>query len=248
MEQCLIGIDFGTCNIKVANYNEARKKTMLLKLDKNQNNGDKKIPNVIEYSAKDKFYVGDRAKKRTDFNGNNIISHIKRKLEYDNWQHEFKELGFACSAEEVAQDIFSWLKMSIESLGREIKESVVTVPVCFSEIQKNRIIAAAKNAGIPVVDTLTEPVAALFCIEELFEEEECEENVVVFDFGGATLDICLFHIENDGEGEISVNIESSVGIDFGGVDITNIIYDKIIYPKYKEYFDKQLKNDNLNQV
>ena len=118
---------------------------------------------------------------------------IKRKLELESWSRSFQELGFTLSAQEIATDIFQWIKARIEEQGRPVEHAVITVPVCFTEIQKAKVVQAAKEAGINIKDTITEPVAALFSVEELFGEA-CDENVVVFDFGGATLDLCLFHL------------------------------------------------------
>lgn len=247
MDKYSLGIDFGTCSIKVSNYDGSRRRIMRLKIDKNDSNPDKRIPNLISYSGRDKFTVGERARKSRDFNGDHVIDLIKRKLEAESWNHEFKDLGFTLSACEIVQDIFSWLKENTELLGREIGKAVITVPVCFSEVQKERILSSARDAGIPVVDTLTEPVAALFALEELFAEE-CEENIVVFDFGGATLDLCLFHLKNDGEGAVNIDIEASCGMNFGGVDITQMIYKEIIYPRNKEYIDREISQDQLNRV
>lgn len=242
-----VGIDFGTCSIKISHFDEKRNKTMQLKVDKSDDNSDRKVPNIIEYSARDKFKVGEAARKNKILNHNNVVDLIKRKLELESWSHRFEKLGFELTATEIAEDIFSWIKKGIEEQGQVIENAVVTVPVCFTEIQKNRIILSAQNAGIHVIDTITEPVAALFSIDEIFEEE-CDENVVIFDFGGATLDLCLFHISNDKEGEIRIHIDASCGVNFGGVDITEMIYDDILYPKYKKELDAEIEQDVLHRL
>lgn len=242
-----VGIDFGTCSIKISNYDENRKKVYQIKVDRNDKNADSKVPNVIEYSGRDTFRVGDAARKQKALKNINIVDLIKRKLELESWSYDFAGLGFKLTAEEIARDIFRWIKDKTEEQGKPIENAVVTVPVCFTEIQKQRIIGAAQGAGIPVLDTITEPVAALFSIEELFEEA-CEENVVVFDFGGATLDLCLFHIENDGDGGIAIEIEGSCGVDFGGVDITRLIYEDIIHPKYRDVIDEEISQDVLHRM
>ena len=173
-----VGIDFGTCSIKVSRFDEKRNRIFQLKVDKGDNNADKKVPNIIEYTKRDSFRVGEVPRKRRIFNYNNIVDLIKRKLELESWSHTFEKLGFELTAEEIAKDIFTWIKRGIEEQGQNIENAVVTVPVCFTEIQKERIVRSAKNAGIHIVDTITEPVAALFSIEEIFDGQ-CDENVVV---------------------------------------------------------------------
>lgn len=242
-----VGIDFGTCSIKVSHFDEKRKKILQLKVDKGDNNADKNVPNVIEYTKREKYKVGEAARKGKIYNYNNVVELIKRKLELESWSHKFEKLGFELTATEIAEDIFRWIKKGTEEQGKHIENAVVTVPVCFTEIQKERIIHSAQNAGIHIVDTITEPVAALFSIDAIFEEE-CDETVVIFDFGGATLDLCLFHIINDGEGDISIYIDSSCGVNFGGVDITKMIYKDILYPKYKAEMDAEIEQDILHRM
>ena len=242
-----VGIDFGTCSIKVSHFDEKRNKVLQMKIDKSDNNADKKVPNVIQYTERNKFKVGEAARKAKVHDYKNVVELIKRKLELESWSHQFEKLGFELTATEIAEDIFRWIKKGIEEQGKSIENAVVTVPVCFTEIQKKRIICSAQNAGIHVADTITEPVAALFSIEELFEEE-CDENVVIFDFGGATLDLCLFHITNDGNGNICIHIETSCGINFGGVDITEMIYHDILHPKYEKELDAEIEQDVLHRL
>ncbi len=247
MEGYSVGIDFGTCSIKVSHYDSARQNIRQLKLDKSDNNSDYKVPNVIEYRGRTEYLVGARAKKNKVYNLKHIVDLIKRKLELESWSRSFQELGFTLSAQEIATDIFHWIKARIEEQGRPVEHAVITVPVCFTEIQKAKVVQAAKEAGINIKDTITEPVAALFSVEELFGEA-CDENVVVFDFGGATLDLCLFHLENDGEGHIDIDIETSAGIDLGGVDFTEMLYRDVLYPKHKEEIDREIQDDILNQM
>ncbi len=206
MDNYSVGIDFGTCNIKVSWFNYAKQMPAQLKLDKKDSNSDKNVPNAINYESREDYSVGSRAakKRRTG----NTVEYIKRKLELKHWEKNFTSLGFSLSAEEIASDIFSWINKAINNLGKSIEDAVVTVPVCFSEVQKEKILSCAEKSGINVIGALTEPVAALFSIDELFEDE-CDENIVVFDFGGATLDLCLVHVENDGCGDIIISVESS---------------------------------------
>lgn len=245
MGQWNLGIDFGTCNIKVCRNDKFG--PISVKIDNDLHNSDNKVPNVIRYDARNKFLVGRSAKKskgRNDY-AKRIVEGIKRKLEFSEWKHDFSDLGFILSAEEITSDIFKYIRERIENDGSTILNSVVTVPVCFSEVQKQRILGAAEKAGINIRDSVTEPVAALFAIDEFFEEE-CDEKVLVFDFGGATLDLCLAHVKNDGDGNIKIKIDSSFGWRFGGTDIDQLIYEKIFIPKYKELLDTERKKDTYD--
>lgn len=236
MADLLIGIDFGTCYIKVAKWNNKKKRPVRIHLDSNQNNSDYMIPNVIEYQKTEdeklEKIVGEAA--LDPFEMDNVVEHIKYHLQKKGWQQFIPSMGRAVDAMEVLQDIFLYLKDTIEEQngGKEIKSAVITTPVCYSEIQKQRIIHAAKNVGIPVTDVITESVAAVFYIQKYFEENK-EKNILIFDFGGATLDMSLFHIER-AETEPIISVLASEGMNYGGINLNDDIYDKIFLKKYPE--------------
>lgn len=234
-----LGIDFGTCSIKISDYNAKRDEMKAVRIDKKDTNDDRKVPNVIRYDARDKFILGDVAlRSKVNRNlSNNIVELIKIKLEAEKWTKKFEDLGFSLTAEDIAADIFSCINNAIKNNGQDIQSAVVTVPVCFTEVQRNRIVKAATKAGLPVLNSISEPVAALFAFKEEFFEDECDENVVVFDFGGATLDLCLAHVEN--YGDIDIDIIATKGWLFGGTDVTRMIYDEIIYPAYKDVIEEE---------
>lgn len=229
MAKSYVGIDFGASNIKAVVYNG--KKIRKIKLNKNQVAGEE-IPNIIYYDKNNEVKVGYPAQKEFDYK--NKIMYIKRKLEQKSWRKYIENIGKNITAQEVATDIFKWLKKNISNtLSEDDFKAVITMPVCFSEVQKNRIYNAATDAKINVEAVVTEPFAALFSIEGLFEEAEDDEQVVlIFDFGGSTLDLSLLRIENDGDGEICVTELASDGMHYGGIDIDEDIYHEVFESKY----------------
>lgn len=229
MAKSYVGIDFGASNIKAVAYNG--KKIRKIKLNKNQIAGEE-IPNIIYYDKNNEVKVGYPAQKEFDYK--NKIMYIKRKLEQKSWRKYIENIGKNITAQEVATDIFKWLKKTISNtLSEDDFKAVITMPVCFSEVQKNRIYNAATDAKINVEAVVTEPFAALFSIEGLFEEAEDDEQVVlIFDFGGSTLDLSLLRIENDGDGEICVTELASDGMHYGGIDIDEDIYHEVFESKY----------------
>ena len=239
----LVGIDFGTCNIKTSKLIETKRGEVVkaIALNKNQGDIDKITSNVIEY-RKDEKIVGNN-----DYN-ENTIKYIKRKLEFENWNKYIKAINKNVTAIDVATDIFSWINKRIkEQNGNEdIECAIITTPICYSEIQKERIRKAAINAGINVKDVISEPLAAMFSMEELSDDEEKNSVVMIFDFGGGTLDISIFEILNDGEGKIKITVLGSKGLRYGGVDITNSIYKNIILKKHEKEIDEEIKNEKDN--
>ena len=252
MAKKYVGIDFGACNIKAAMDNG--KKSRSIKLNKKQSGGVQ-IPNVIWYDAKtDKngkqtgieIKVGTAAKKAL-VSDTNKVDKIKRKLELPKWSAYIPNLQKEVSATDVATDIFSWLNDTINNnLSEENLPTAITIPVCFSEVQRKRIENSARAANINVAAVITEPFAALFSQEDLFEDEELDENIFIFDFGGSTLDLSLLHVENDGEGSIEVTELASAGMHYGGMNIDEDIYTEIFKPKYAKELAAIQATDDIN--
>lgn len=245
MSTKFVGIDFGACNIKAAvSYND---KTKPLKLNKNQAEGNE-TPNIILYDLTKGVIekkVGLSAKKLDD--PDNQIQYIKRKLEMKEWSQYIANLQRDVSAMEAAKDIFSWIWNTISrqiAKKEEELQAVITVPVCFSEVQKKRIRDSAAAAGVNIFQVVTEPFAALFSIEDVLDDEEGEQVVVIFDFGGSTLDLSLLQIENDGA-NIEITELAAAGMPYGGIDIDEAIYHDIIEHKYADEVKAIQEADDL---
>lgn len=232
MAQRYVGIDFGACNIKVASYTNKGKKN-IIKLNKAVGEGAE-TPNVIYYKDANAYDIGKVALRTAKLgNRKNLIAYIKRKLELAHWSTYIDSLGRNITAAEVAADIFSWLQKTIsDNISQEQVRAVITMPVCFSEVQKRRIYEAAVAAHIDVEAVITEPFAAAFSLEGLLDEEG-EQVVLVFDFGGSTLDLSLLRVESDGDGEACITELAARGMHYGGLDIDRDIYERCFKPKYE---------------
>ena len=241
-----VGLDFGTCNLKAVSC--IRGKNRIIKLNTDQN-GKAYAPSIILYdknkNGEIEKKIGMRAKKSPD--EANKIYNIKKKLELKDWSKYIQNLGHEVDAQTVCQDIFTRIYNIIMDKRSDDTATIttITVPVAFSEVQRRVIWVAAKMAGFDVRYLITEPFAALFSQEDLFMDEVCEENVMIFDFGGATLDLSLIHINNDGNGGIDVTELSSVGISFGGLDIDRLIYEEVIKKKYSKEVEAAISADDI---
>lgn len=225
-----VGIDFGACNIKTASWRNKGAHIVRLSQNVDQNY----IPNIVLYdmtrAGEVEKKIGDPAKEEQD--SENSVEYVKRKLEFADWSKSIPNLARDVSAVEAAADIFRGLS---ERLQRKLNcdahelQAVITVPVCFSGLQRSRIYQAAKEAGIIVQAIITEPFAAMFSMEDLFDGD-CDENVLIFDFGGSTLDLSLLQIEHD-DG-IRIEEMASAGLSYGGIDIDEAIFSEILAKKY----------------
>lgn len=241
-----IGIDFGACNIKAGKVSQTGK-PLKIKLNKNQAGGNF-IPNVISYEmVKDALEVKVGVKNRDITAAENTINQIKPKLSQKNWTKFIPNLGREVDAATVVKDIFSWLwrEITVKFSKNETLDAAITVPVSFSEVQKNLMRQAALDAQIPVTAVITEPFAALFSLEEILEEDG-EQVVLIFDFGGSTLDLSLFRIERDDD-DLSVTELAAAGLKFGGLDIDALIFENVLRVNYAEDVRKILDSDNTGK-
>ncbi|WP_314797123.1 Hsp70 family protein [uncultured Selenomonas sp.] len=243
-----VGIDFGACNIKMAHWRDKRVDTISL----SQNAGQDYIPNVILYdmtrAGAVEQKIGDPAKDAQE--PENSVEYVKRKLELETWSKPIPNLQRDVSAVDAATDIFRGLSERLQKkLNCEAHElhAVITVPVCSSGLQRSRIYQAARTAGITVEEIVTEPFAAMFAVDELFNEEERDDYVLIFDFGGSTLDLCLLHVEN--HGGLCIEELASAGLSYGGIDIDAAIFSEIMERKYAaEIQEIRSHDDTVDQA
>lgn len=235
----IVAIDFGMKNLKVAYFNG--KNVQPIYVDVGQ--GETIIPNIVYYEEEPeekrlKKYFGrsEKAESGRAVQSPDYIIGIKRKLQEKEWKKDLCDGRYQKTAEEIVADIFENIKKNVTIETRLEKLNVVmTVPVIFSEQQKHLLAKCAEKAGFQVLEVVTEPFASLFsdeiydsCIEDLDEEKY----VIVFDFGGSTLDLCMARITPRGE-EAEIAVRSSVGMALGGEDISALIIDKVLKGRYQ---------------
>ena len=88
-------------------------------------------------------------------------------------------------------------KFTEDYLSEEVQDVVITCPANFTDAQRSAVINAGKIAGLNDMRLINEPTAA--CIAYDFQNRDRQiprggENVLVFDFGGGTLDCSLMKI------------------------------------------------------
>lgn len=76
-------------------------------------------------------------------------------------------------------------------LGKDVNAAVFTVPTNFSEAQKEALKAAAKDAGIEILQYINEPTAALLAYDARPGAQLTDKIVVVADLGGTRSDIAV---------------------------------------------------------
>jgi len=110
--------------------------------------------------------------------------------------------GKSYHPEQISALILKEMKKSAEKvLGVPVTEAVITVPAYFNDGQKQATLDAGKIAGLKVLELIHEPTAAALAYWLEMKNFSTKKNVVVFDFGGGTLDVSVLTME---DGKIDV--------------------------------------------
>ncbi|MBB4932949.1 actin-like ATPase involved in cell morphogenesis [Lipingzhangella halophila] len=92
---------------------------------------------------------------------------------------------------EASAEILRHLKARAEEvLGVPVERAIITVPAFFEVTAKNETTEAGRKAGLEVVETLIEPVAAALAYSRMSSSEalENQQTFLVYDLGGGTFD------------------------------------------------------------
>ncbi|GGM21752.1 Hsp70 family protein [Dactylosporangium sucinum] len=102
--------------------------------------------------------------------------------------------------------------------------TVLTCPVDWGANRRRVLLAAAERAGLGAVTLLDEPVsAATYCASALDGRIAPGRCVVVFDFGGGTLDVTVVEAGTPG-GRPSLRVLATGGLDdLGGTDVDDAL-------------------------
>lgn len=94
-------------------------------------------------------------------------------------------------SEIVTRHIRRLASSASDFLGQQVNAAVITVPTDFSDEQKSALSLAAKNAGVEVLQYISEPVAAVLAYDARPESNLEDKIIVVADFGGIRSDIAI---------------------------------------------------------
>eukprot|EP00823_Brevimastigomonas_motovehiculus_P003573 TRINITY_DN2199_c0_g1_i1.p1 TRINITY_DN2199_c0_g1~~TRINITY_DN2199_c0_g1_i1.p1 ORF type:complete len:713 (+),score=193.70 TRINITY_DN2199_c0_g1_i1:108-2246(+) len=124
--------------------------------------------------------------------------------------------------EEVSASILIKMKETAEAyLGEKVKDAVVTVPAYFNDGQRQATKDAGAIAGLNVLRIINEPTSAAIAygLDKKMSQTKKAQNVMIFDFGGGTLDVSLLTIDN-GLFEVKATAGNT---HLGGEDLDNTL-------------------------
>lgn len=109
-------------------------------------------------------------------------------------------------------------------LKQNIRQAVITVPAYFGEPQREATKLAGEMAGLQVLRVIPEPTAAaLSYYQAEMKETSPLKNILVFDWGGGTLDVSILGMEGGVVEVLSIAGDHHLG----GEDIDHILLDRV---------------------
>ena len=76
-------------------------------------------------------------------------------------------------------------------LGKEVNAAVITVPTNFSEAQKEALKKASADAGVEILQFISEPTAAVLAYDARPGTQPADKIVIVADLGGTRSDVAV---------------------------------------------------------
>jgi heat shock protein 1/8 len=164
--------------------------------------------------------------------------------------------------EEISASVLMKLKdMACKYLKRDVQDVVITIPAHFNDSQRQATYDASKIAGLNCVRMINEPTASALAYGMMDRSISKKNNptrdgigstdqkdgmmVLVYDFGGGTLDISVIDIY-DG----CFDVKGSSGISyFGGVDFDNRLINYCMAKFSRQYgYSKVTEQLEINSI
>jgi hypothetical chaperone protein len=179
----------------------------------------------IDVRGADMFYVRDIYVFVDELKPGRLLQYLKTALRKDGYAGtQIFERYYTVG--DLAKTYLGLLKQRAENvLGESIEAVTLGRPVKFSESPEQdhkaqeTLREAAYEAGFKEVDFELEPIAAALDYEQSITKSQ---NVVIFDFGGGTLDIAVMRLGDPRTRQVYAS---------GGVDIAGSDFDRAIIEK-----------------
>lgn len=185
----------------------------------------------IDVYGADMHYVRDIFVYVDELQPGRLLQYLKTALRKENYEGtQIFERYYTVG--DLARTYLSLLKRRAEDvLGEPIEAVTLGRPVKFSESPEQDQRAqetlrhAAQEAGFKEVDFELEPIAAALDYEQSMS---APQNVVIFDFGGGTLDIAVMRLGDPRKRKVY----ASGGVDIAGSDFDRAIIEKRMLPHF----------------
>src|SRR3989338_4877306 len=109
---------------------------------------------------------------------------------------KYKAFGKEYTPQQLSAFVLQKIKKDAEEfLGGRVEKAVITVPAYFDDNQRQATKDAGKIAGLEVIRIINEPTAASLAYG-IDKHQGKEQKILVFDFGGGTLDFTILEFSD----------------------------------------------------
>lgn len=237
----VIGIDLGTSN-SAASVMEGGRPTIIPSAEGAGVASGKAFPSFVAFDKDGNRLVGEPARRQAAVNPQGTIYAAKRKM---GTSDKFKAADKEFTPQQISAFILQKIKADAEKyLGDTVEEAVITVPAYFNDNQRQATKDAGEIAGLKVLRIINEPTAA--CLAYGLDKAGKEQKIMVFDFGGGTLDVTILEMGWDETHKAATfEVLSTSGDNhLGGTDMDNVLIDHICN-EFKRESGIDLKNDKM---
>lgn len=232
----VIGIDLGTSNSAAAVMENGRPVIVPSAEGAGVASG-KAFPSWVAFTKDGQKLVGEPARRQASINPEGTIFAAKRKMGTD---FKFKVMDKEFTPQQVSAFILQKIKQDAEAyLGDKVEEVVITCPAYFNDNQRTATKDAGEIAGLNVLRIINEPTAA--CLAYGLDKVGKELKIMVFDFGGGTLDVTIMEMWAEGGFKVmSTNGDTQLG----GTDMDNVLIEYIA-DQFKRETGIDLRGDKM---
>ena len=174
------GIDLGTTYSCIAYIDQETGRAVIAK----NSIGEETTPSVVYFESQDNVVVGRTAKESALLLPNQVAWLIKRSM---GEEVTFNYLGQEYTPQSISAIILRYLADAASAeTGEPVRDVVITVPAYFGQAETEATKAAGTIAGLNVLATVQEPVAAALHYGAI--QGEGDRSILVYDLGGGTFD------------------------------------------------------------
>jgi molecular chaperone DnaK len=237
----VIGIDLGTSNSAAA-VMEGGRPVIIPSAEGAGVASGKAFPSYVAFTKDGQRLVGEPARRQAAINPEGTIQAAKRKMGTD---YKFKVFGKEYTPQQISAFILQKIKQDAEAyFGDKVEEAVITCPAYFDDNQRTATKDAGEIAGLKVLRIINEPTAA--CLAYGLEKAQKEQKIMVFDFGGGTLDVTIMDMwYSEAQKTSGFEVKATSGdTQLGGTDMDKVLLE-YISGQFKRETGIDLLNDKM---
>ncbi len=199
-----VGIDLGTTYSVIAYIDPSTKKPVIIK----NRYGNATTPSAIGFNSDGSYVIGEDAKTMEEAGDVNTASFYK--LHMGDHSYKISIYGRQYTAMDLSALFLKRLVEDAEAnIGQKITDAVITVPAYFEEASKNDTIRAGQQAGLNVLNIISEPTAA--CVAYGLNEDGVNRKILIYDLGGGTFDVTIAQVNSSSIEVLGTNGHHQLG-------------------------------------